>query len=346
MIAFFVILAFILFGLFMAAFFKSRQLEALVAQRDGEVAAAKQESESARQRYESETQRTYGEAQAAVADAQRQIDQQLSEMKQESERIRQHYETEARRIQDTADALVSKTTKEFEPLKKYEGLRDAEAEVQRQLAAAMKEANGLLAEAHALLEQSRSVAADERARAIQRAKEIREQADALLNQATLDAGRIFKEANKRAEQIAGDAYTALRDKQLLERAAEAMRNVIDGYGDRYIIPTRSLLDELAIEFGYTAAGEALKSARDLSRRMVEQGEAATCDYVEANRRETAIQFVIVAFNGRVDAILSRSKHDNYGTLEREIRDAYSLVNLNGSAFRKVVRRPAERPSVG
>jgi uncharacterized protein DUF4041 len=67
--------------------------------------------------------------------------------------------------------------------------------------------------------------------------------------------------------------------------------------------------------------------------MVEQGQAATCDYVEANRRETAIRFVIDAFNGQVDAILSRSRHDNYGTLEQEIKDAFSLVNLNGEAFR-------------
>ena len=43
--------------------------------------------------------------------------------------------------------------------------------------------------------------------------------------------------------------------------------------------------------------------------------------------------MIDAFNGRVEAILSRAKHDNYGTLEQEIRDAFALVNLNGVAFR-------------
>ncbi len=43
--------------------------------------------------------------------------------------------------------------------------------------------------------------------------------------------------------------------------------------------------------------------------------------------------MVDAFNGRVDAILTRTKHDNYGTLEQEIRDAFSLVNLNGLAFR-------------
>ncbi len=284
-------------------------------------------------RLEDDVLRTQNEAQASVAEAQKLIDQQFAEMQQESERVRQHYETESRKIQEAADALVAKTIKDFEPLRKYENLRDAEAEAQRQLAGALKEATSLRAEAQTLLEQARNAAGNERSQAVQRAREIREQADALLNQATRDAGRIMAEAQKRAEQTAGDAYTALRDKQLLEQAAAAMRNVIEGYGDRYIIPTHSLLDDLAVEFGYDAAGQALKSARDQSRRMVEQGEAAACDYVEANRRAIAIRFVIDAFNGRVDAILSRSRHDNYGTLEQEIRDAFSLVNLNGEAFR-------------
>jgi len=280
------------------------------------------------------------ESQASVAEAQKLIDQQFSEMQEEAEHIRQHYESESRKIQEAADALVSKTIKDFEPLRKYEKLRDAEAEAQRQLADALKEATSLRAEAQHLLEQARTAAASERAVAIQRVKDIREQADALLNQATRDAGRMVAEAEKRAEQIGGDAYAALRDKQLLEQAAAAMRNVVEGYGDRYLIPTHSLLDDLAAEFGYAAAGESLKTARDLSRRMVEQGEAATCEYVEASRRTTAIQFVIHAFNGRVDAVLSRVKHDNYGTLEQEIRDAFSLVNKDGKAFRDARILPA------
>ena len=67
--------------------------------------------------------------------------------------------------------------------------------------------------------------------------------------------------------------------------------------------------------------------------MVEAGEAATCEYVDEERRATAIRFIIDAFNGRVDAILSRTREDNFGTLQQEIRDAFSLVNLNGQAFR-------------
>jgi len=229
--------------------------------------------------------------------------------------------------------LVSKTIKDFEPLRKYEKLRDAEAEAQRQLADALKEATSLQAEAQNLLEQARNSAAAERSQAKQRAKEIREQANALLNQTTREAGRIVEAANKRAEQIGGDAYIALRDKQTLDQAVKALWNVVEGYGDRYIIPTRSLLDELAADFGHTEAGEALKVAREQSRRMVEQREAAACNYVETDRRDRANRFVVDAFNGRVDAILSRTKHDNFGTLEQEIRDAFGLVNLNGLAFR-------------
>ena len=319
--------------LFLIMLFKSQRLQDQVAYQKTEIATLTEQSETNRQHYEAEANRIHGETQAAIANAQQLVDQHLADLKQEAERIRQHYDTEARKSQEAAEVLLAKTLQELEPLRKYESLRDAESEIKRVLTDAITEAATLRKDAQLLLEQSRTAATEERTKATQRAKEIRDQADALLNQATRDAGRIVEEANKRAEQIGGDAYVALRDKQLLEQAVKAIRNVVDGYGDRYIIPTRSLLDDLAKDFGHTEAGEALKTARDHSRRMVEQGEAAACDYVEANRKETAIRFVIDAFNGRVDAILSRTKHDNHGTLEQEIRDAFSLVNLNGQAFR-------------
>lgn len=304
------------------------------------LATEKQETERLRQYYDSETSRVYNEAQAAVAEAQRLLDRQSADLKQEAERVRQHYEAEARKAQEAAEELVAKTIKDFEPLRKYEHFQDAETEAQRQLTEAMKAATALQAEARALLEQSRTAGANERSQAIQKAKDIHEQADARLNQAIRDAGRIIATAEERAQQIGGDAYAALRDKQMLEQAAEAMRNIIDGYGDRYLVPTHSLLDDLAAEYGYDAAGQSLASARGQSKRMVEQGEAAACDYVETSRRNTAIQFVIHAFNGSVDATLSRVKSDNYGILEQRIKDCYSIVNRDGSAFRNARILPA------
>ena len=67
--------------------------------------------------------------------------------------------------------------------------------------------------------------------------------------------------------------------------------------------------------------------------MIKTGEAAICEYAEKNRKETAIHFVLDAFNGKVESTLSKAKHDNYGVLQQEIRDAYQVVNNNGKAFR-------------
>ena len=336
----FIIILTALVGLLIALFLLNKRLEKRLAERDRIIVTQDQESVRMREHYEAEKLRILNESHSAVANAQKLLDQQYAEMKAETERVRQHYETEARQAKSETDTAFAKALKEFESLRKYETLRDAEAETHRILTNALNEANNLRAEARALLEQSRSAASEQRATAVEKAKVIHEQADARLNQALRDAGRIVADAEKRAQEIGGDAYTALRDKQLLEQAAQAMRNIIDGYGDRYLIPTHSLLDDLAAEYGYDAAGQSLASAREQSRRMVEQGEAAACDYVEANRRTAAIQFVIHAFNGSVDAILTRTKSDNFGILEQKIRDCFSLVNTEGSAFRNARILPA------
>ncbi len=165
------------------------------------------------------------------------------------------------------------------------------------------------------------------------AKIKRERVDALIANANQQADQIIQDANQRAEQIAGDAYRALKDTDRLKEVATAMKNVIEGYGDQYLKPTYSLLDELADAYGFDDAGKQLKQARERSKLMVGQDRAATCDYVEKNRRETAVRFVVDAFNGKADSILSRTKAENFGTLEQQIRDAFALVNNNGAAFR-------------
>jgi hypothetical protein len=194
-------------------------------------------------------------------------------------------------------------------------LAEADQKSTTQLAAANETANGVTAEAK------------------QQAKKLRDEAQAILDSATTQVATIIETAKKKAEEIAGSAYEALKNAALYEQTVKAMKNRIDGYGDQYIIPEQSLLDDLAEDFGHTQAGQELKRAREVSRVMIRNGTAATCDYVEANRRETAINFVVDAFNGKVDTILSRVRQDNAGTLGKKIRDAFTLVNYNGKAFR-------------
>jgi len=65
----------------------------------------------------------------------------------------------------------------------------------------------------------------------------------------------------------------MRDSKRLEQTVQAMKNVIEGYGDRYVMPTAGLLDDLAAEFGFGEAGQRLKAAREKVRSMIKEGKA-------------------------------------------------------------------------
>lgn len=88
------------------------------------------------------------------------------------------------------------------------------------------------------------------------------EADARLADAQAQANAIIQSANQKAEDIAGDALTALRDARDLERTVEALDNVIKGYGDAYIVPTHSRPEAQASARARTRGG-----ANEQGRRM-------------------------------------------------------------------------------
>lgn len=249
-----------------------------------------------------------------------------------------------RNVLAEANAAKDRLRSENEALSKYRTIQDAKAEAERILAEAGRNvevseraANAIreraTREAHETTARAEEEANAVRAQASQALKSAQERVESIMVSAHHEAKAIVDGAMKRGEEIAGSAFEALRNAERYEQVAKAMKNLIEGYGDQYVIPSRSLLDELASDYGFTEAGEELKNARERSRMLVRGNQAATCDYVEQNRRETAIRFVVDAFNGKVDSILSRTKTDNVGKLEQEIRDAFNLVNFNGAAFR-------------
>lgn len=223
---------------------------------------------------------------------------------------------------------------------KYAAVIDAESEAKKILDEAQQirisAVNNKERTIDAAKEEAKEIVANARDRAerIQhKAQKDEQKASEEARLARANAAKIIEDAKAEARAIAGNAIDAQGKAQEYEKAAMAMKRTIEGYGDEWLKPAYSLLDELADEFGYTEAGQKLKEARALSARMVKDGVAANCDYQEKHRRVTAIQFVTDAFNGKVDSILSKVKSDNYGVLEQKIRDAFDLVNLNGSAFR-------------
>ncbi|RKH64068.1 DUF4041 domain-containing protein [Corallococcus llansteffanensis] len=240
---------------------------------------------------------------------------------------------EANALRERLEQEVAALQARNRVLDKYQSIVDAEAEAEavraRAAAAAETLRNNAVEAAEAL-----------RGSAVADAAELRKRSDALLADAAAEARRTIESANKRAQEIAGEAFAAMQNTKQLEQTAAAMRNIIEGYGDRYVVPTQGVLDELADHFGFTEAGSRLKAARERMREMIRGGKAASCDYVEANRRTTAIEFVLDAFNGKVDSILAGVRHDNFGTLEQKVKDAFSVVNNNGQAFRNARILPA------
>lgn len=228
-------------------------------------------------------------------------------------------------------------------LSKYQDIVDVKGKCDELLTTARNEADLLKKRYETLLTFAQIEAEKVKAESLSAKKSMDEQIkirkveyDSILSTALEQSKQIISDANIKAEEIAGDAYKSLNEYKDLEQKAKAMKNVISGYGNQYIIPAHGILDKLADDFGYTEAGIELKKARQKSKFMVQSGLAAKCDYVENNRKTTAINFVTDAFNGKVDTFLSTVKSTNYGILKQKITDSFVLVNNLGEAFRNAV----------
>ena len=257
----------------------------------------------------------------------------LNAIKQELNQVRHTAGDRETQLQQEIDQLSA-----FKPILDAQGYaRDiranADVEAARLLAEARLDAERLRTLADEEVRLSQSKADDIRYQAGVKARALQTQAESIVLNATKEANRIVSLANQRAEEIAGEALAATRNAATLEKTIQGLKNVINGYGDQYLIPSYSLLDELADEFGFTDAGAELKAARERTRRMMATRAAAICDYVEAVRKTSAENFVTDAFNGKVDTILSGVKQDNYGTLAQQIKDAHALVNNLGKPFK-------------
>lgn len=224
---------------------------------------------------------------------------------------------------DSLSSVLEQEKARADSLSQYQGVVDAKAEAEKIISKAETDA--------AIIRRD---AASAQASARTKLATTKEECEIRLVNADTQASQIISTAEAKAKEIAGSAYEAMEKADEYSKIVTAMKNIISGYGDEWLKPTYSLLDELADEFGYTEAGQKLKAAREHSAMMVKNQLAAECNYAENYRKDTAIAFVTDAFNGKVDSILSKVRHDNYGKLEQKILDAFELVNYNGKAFRQ------------
>jgi len=147
----------------------------------------------------------------------------------------------------------------------------------------------------------------------------------LLTQKVIEADKRVEIAERTLERI------ELARKQK-EELLTAMKNIVEGYGNEYLVPKDSILDQLAEEYGYDKAARNLKEARNRTRDLVRKGLAVASGLIDPQQNEAAKDFLVDAFNGRVDAVLEKVKTEGYGVLKRMAKDIYEVVNESGRCF--------------
>ncbi len=264
-------------------------------------------------------------------------------MKNSKNKLQKEYESKISELNETILDLESSNKKKdikLSVLNKYEGILDVEKKCSDMINAATIEANLIRERYEFILSVAQLEAKKIKDESLQEKKKIDSQIktkkseyEDIISISMSQSKEIINDAHKKAEEIAGDAYKALKNYDKMKNKIKALKNVIDGYGNEYIVPSSGILDDLAEDFSFTDAGQELKKAREKTKVIVKNGLAADCDYVENNRKSTAIDFVTDAFNGKVDTILSTVKSSNYGILRQKILDAFTLVNSLGEPFR-------------
>lgn len=231
------------------------------------------------------------------------------------------------------EAQLAGAERELRSLSRFREVVDAEAKAQSILSEAKSQASQIETDARVYASLAMERVRLETERLTSESRVEQQKAERVVGKAEEDAREILARARAESTAIAGEAKETVKEAARLQETLTALRNRIEGYGDQYIVPVHGLLDELGKDLDFKEAGQKLIKARERTRKMVRSRTAAKCDYVEENRKDTAIAFVTDAFNGKVDSALADVSHENFGTLEREIKDAFYLVNQNGAAFR-------------
>ena len=163
-----------------------------------------------------------------------------------------------------------------------------------------------------------------------------------LNKLIYDTNQLKDATLERANQITFDANKKVTDLEIqsakLKDVIRAYENKINGYGDEYLIPIESVIDELGNELANTEPAKQFKETNKKIRDAIKRGLAAKSQISNEETKERATEFVLDAFLGKVETSISKVKSDNFGKLKQELMDSFALVNLNGAAFKTEITK--------
>ena len=134
----------------------------------------------------------------------------------------------------------------------------------------------------------------------------------IVDTARAKAKEAFDEA-KRLQDVARE----------LASYSDAIRNTIEGYGDRYHLPSSEASVRLGEEWSHRDHGVQLKRVVADIKKMTAEGRSVES---HAHHSPGWPWIAQMAFDCEVELVLNKVKHDNYGRLEQKIKDAASKIN--------------------
>lgn len=307
------VLIIVLIGLVIFAFTKISKLKKNLVQKDVQITGLNQEIG----RLNSENLTLHSDRRS-LSDKNQRLRSEVSNL-----------QMDRRSLDSQMAALKDKNTE----LQKYQNIIDVKVECEYLLQKAQRQSLKLTEKAELELAGAKEQSKESRRISREYTEKKQREIELLYENAVKEAKRIIQNAETNAENIAGDAYRSIREAGEMAERIKAMQNVIKGYGNEYLVPSYTLLDKLAEDFSHKEAGENLKKLRQNNKMMIISRQAGICEYMDDERRITAVDFVIDAYNGKIDSILSTVKKDNFGILKQKMEDAFQLVNFNGKAFR-------------
>lgn len=167
----------------------------------------------------------------------------------------------------------------------------------------------------------------------EKAKNIELKANEIHGAASVVAKKLIAVAEEEAEKTKNGALEFQRNFNTLNGVVKSLENHIQGYGDKYYISSNKVIDDLGTTYSHVQAGKDLMVSKSLSEVLIINGLAADCDYVEPERKKTAIEFVLDAFIGKFDSLISNARKSDLGTLGQELTDTFHMINRHGAAFK-------------
>src|SRR5690606_22034334 len=142
----------------------------------------------------------------------------------------------------------------------------------------------------------------------------------------------LNQVEQQAEKKLQRYYQQAQEQYRLQKVVEALEHKIQGYQHVFACTVNDIVDELIEDYQDKDAALRLTTVRGRIEEMIKTAKAATCNYLDEDRRMTTIDMITLAFNSRADLYLSRLTSDNLGQMLQALQDDFHLITHKGQGL--------------